>query len=847
MAWQLHYTSARRGPTGRAGFQFVAETPGLPDGVRAEVTPYLSYRPPPQAPLSPDEGELGRFPVALLYDRVAGLPLLLRCRYLGRDYSGRYGNFFAHAVVAEEEELEGIRPAELWHAPMWAGEPLHGGAGGAVLPPLEDLSPGADSDPESLARWLADLDAAAFTGPDTPGSPDAPDGHGPPDGPGSGPYDLLALLMDAVTGVLARGHGRVVLIGADVERIARWIAVVSYSLPVAAAARMSFVTYSADPDGAAQRVVGTTPDVWASAQRNAAHAFHVTGPRTGPVTEPGSGPGGAAGRGTAPARPVRAPSRFARTVAACWRDFDFAGLDALGELAPPGPRTAPEPLDQAATLLSLCRGDRTVKPEEQAAVAGLLARRGATVPGWVWRDLAEGVPAMGLELALAVHGRARTAGAVDGAGPAPGIAAAVASALVAAPDLAEVARVAALAADAGVAVGADEARSAAARCARSGAADLRAALEGAPAGLRGALLEGVLAGLADADRETRRAVLDGDACDLLYEAPERLREVPVVALPVLASVGARRPEHRVAVTGELLRLAGEEPRSAPGASRALERVWRRPPSAAECLTLLEAHADVLAAGGGPATRTPAGTAAETATGRAARTPTGAPTRQPSGTPTGKPSETAAGFLAGLPARAFLRLASGGDEALSAPATLRLAARVRATLPEGESSRAAAVVQAYADAVTAERAGQAAEAFAVITGPGAPSQLSGAVLAAAAQRLARRGPRFRAALLEAVPGPLRSRLGELWTAGLAGRARSGRAPVRAAEMAQRNELVEVVLRLRRRGVTEPALETWARSAAGRWLSARQLDAHFAGDRELRAALRELVAEARGRGE
>ena len=86
MAWQLHYTSARRGPTGRAGFQFVAETPGLPDGVRAAVTPYMSYRPPPDAPLSPDDAELDGFPVSLLYDRVDGRPLLLRCRYLGRDY-----------------------------------------------------------------------------------------------------------------------------------------------------------------------------------------------------------------------------------------------------------------------------------------------------------------------------------------------------------------------------------------------------------------------------------------------------------------------------------------------------------------------------------------------------------------------------------------------------------------------------------------------------------------------------------------------------------------------------------------------------------------------------------------
>ncbi|MFC5746532.1 hypothetical protein ACFPZN_12990, partial [Actinomadura rugatobispora] len=122
-----------------------------------------------------------------------------------------------------------------------------------------------------------------------------------------------------------------------------------------------------------------------------------------------------------------------------------------------------------------------------------------------------------------------------------------------------------------------------------------------------------------------------------------------------------------------------------------------------------------------------------------------------------------------------------------------------------------------------------------------------LLAAAADRLTRRGPRFRAALLAGLAGPERSRLAGLWTAALPGRARSGRSPVRGAEIARRNELIEVVLLLRRRGVAEPALETWARAAAARWLSARQLDAHFAGDRELRAALKDLVAEARGRGE
>jgi hypothetical protein len=696
MAWQLHYTSARRGPTGRAGFQFVAETPGLPDGARAGVTPYLSYRPPPDAPLSPEAHELDRFPVALLYDRVAGRPLLLRCRYLGRDYSGRYGNFFAHAVVAEEEELEGLRPAELWHAPLWSDEPVNEG----VLPPLEELSPGANSDPESLAEWLAAQGKSA--------SGDA--------------YGLLARLMDAVAEVLADGYGRVVLVSDDVEPIARWIAVVSYSLPVAAAAAMSFVTYSADPDGAAQRLVGTTPDVWAASQRQAGHVFQLNG-------DGKYGDGGAE------------PSRYARTVATCWREFDFAGLDALGELAPAGARAAPRALDDAATLLSLCRGDRTVTRDEEAAAARLIERQGARIPGWVWRDLAQGVPAMGLDLALAI----------------------TASGGVLPPS---------------------QVRAAASRWVRDGTTpDLPGMLARVPDGLRDAVLEGVLSGLAESGRDVRRAVLTGHACEALYRERDRLLTVPAVAEDVLVTVASWRPGLRTAVTGDLLRLGGTE---------AIERVWREPPSAAECLTLLEAHPDAFAS---------------------------------------------TGPLAGHLSRAFEHIAAGGHDALSTPDTRRLVARVRAVRPDpgGESGRAAAAIGAYTEVTTAERPERAAAALGALISSGAPEKLVGDVLTAAARRLAgQRSPRFRAALLAAAPPEPRSRLGALWAGTLARRT-------------QRNELIEVVLRLRRLGVAEPALETWARSAAGRWLSARMLDAYFAGEPQLRAALKELVAEARGRGE
>ncbi|RMI36070.1 hypothetical protein EBO15_39660 [Actinomadura harenae] len=77
----------------------------------------------------------------------------------------------------------------------------------------------------------------------------------------------------------------------------------------------------------------------------------------------------------------------------------------------------------------------------------------------------------------------------------------------------------------------------------------------------------------------------------------------------------------------------------------------------------------------------------------------------------------------------------------------------------------------------------------------------------------------------------------WTGGPGARRRRG------SDGERRDELVEVVLRLRARGVREPALEEWARGAASRFLAARHLESRFASDPELRAALKALLDDAR----
>lgn len=181
------------------------------------------------------------------------------------------------------------------------------------------------------------------------------------------------------------------------------------------------------------------------------------------------------------------------------------------------------------------------------------------------------------------------------------------------------------------------------------------------------MLDGLVEGLADADPNA----LTPANCDLLYGHRERLRAVPAVAVPVLASIGRRRPGRRIEVTGELLRL------DATGVDEALREIWAAPPSAAECVDLLDAHG----ADAHPA-------------------------------------------LDELPSRTFTRLAFPGGDALADPATLRLADRVRELMPDGRAGRDAEIVQAYGKAITAgpSRAARAVERIA--DAGGATPQLAG---------------------------------------------------------------------------------------------------------------------------
>ncbi|MGI5230523.1 hypothetical protein [Actinoallomurus sp. CA-142502] len=723
MAWDLRYTSVESGPTGRSGFQFVATTPGTPPHVVGAVTPYMSYRPPPSAPSAPAPDELAAFPVAFAYGREGDHAVLVRCRYTGRDYSGRYGNFSGHAVVAAPQELEGLRPIELWESPVWDGPP------GAA----PDLVPGTAFDPDSLVAWLRS----------------------------EGAHDRLAVLLDAVTAALADGHGRVVLVADDAALVARWIALVSYSLPAPLAAHLSFITYTADPESASQLVVGTVPEAW---------------PRGGfRLSEPVPGDG-------------ERPGRFSRVIADCWRTGDLDGIDAVGELLTSGPaedttlgsdadegrtgrfhaaassaggRTATasvrvaEPLhrvpagghhalasaDGAAALLALCRGETSVSAAEESAAAALVRCGGA--PSWLWPALAPALPGLGFELAAALaHVAPEIAErCVELALADPslrerlpvlrlrdGLPARFRAALAQASGLDALADVVRLADEVGGRIADDDVTAAAAACARRGAGDIAAAVRATPRARRAALVGGILAGLERAESGVRRAMLTPDARAALGDRD--WTRTPRTGGLVLS---ARADRHEA--TARLIEL---EPYGLPEIEELLDALWDAPPTPDDCERLVERLGPAMA-------------------------------------------RFAA--LRSLTRRVF------ASAPLDAPETVRLAELIRDRLPE--LAGPARTVLAHREAL---RAGAESEMARVLGRMDAGDPLTGRVCASVAAALTERPARSRAEVLAATTDTVRRELTGHWLDAGPGRD-------------DRVDLAEIEVRLHRARTPVPRLTAW----------------------------------------
>lgn len=228
---QLHYTSCEDGLEGIQGFQISALTPGAPKSlvdlaVRAsayELGPSLGARVAADAPSS--------FPVKFGYVPIGRSAAVFQSRYLGADFTGRMGNYFAHALLLDdvERELDGALPIDLWQSPTW----VHTRQSGTTLPVVTNVAPGVVTGRDSVRQLLAQ--------PETVG--------------------CLAELIVAAQRVLTAGRGRVVLVANDDQQSALWLATLCRSFPRQLGLSISFVTYTSRPEDSDALVSCTLPDV----------------------------------------------------------------------------------------------------------------------------------------------------------------------------------------------------------------------------------------------------------------------------------------------------------------------------------------------------------------------------------------------------------------------------------------------------------------------------------------------------------------------------------------------------------------------------------------------------------
>ncbi|WP_051735597.1 GTPase-associated protein 1-related protein [Streptomyces sp. NRRL B-3229] len=243
---QMYYTSCERGLTGYAGYQFNAVSDGVSAETLREVEALVAYEPPQSLVYSDDPADLERCPVNLCF--VPGRPgesAVTACvRYVGRDPSQRFGNYFAHALGHPDVtgEADALLPIELWDSPEWASRPV----ADIRLPELPAPPRPGPLSPAGVDRFLR--------------------GH---------PYaDRLPRLVSAVLSALTEDR-TVLVIDSSSEAVAHWFAAVCYLLPPPLARTLSFATYLSRPERSRLRLVGTVPEIRVGLGPDTQDAFHV--------------------------------------------------------------------------------------------------------------------------------------------------------------------------------------------------------------------------------------------------------------------------------------------------------------------------------------------------------------------------------------------------------------------------------------------------------------------------------------------------------------------------------------------------------------------------------------------
>ncbi len=230
----LYYTDCRpgHGLQGGAGFQFQAASPGIAAEAMPVVQRTALYEPP--VSWMRERRPVADYPPSLAHTAAGDLFATAAGRYVGQEANGtREGNQFTHAVVTRDPADYGlVRPAQLWAAPWWALVP----AAGTELDMLAAHPAPGPLDTETVRDRVRDA---------------------------AGGQQRLTALLSAIHHLADPQRRRtVVIVGADPEEAACWIAAATLLLPRPEALRVSFKIFVVDGQYGRHDIIALHPE-WA--------------------------------------------------------------------------------------------------------------------------------------------------------------------------------------------------------------------------------------------------------------------------------------------------------------------------------------------------------------------------------------------------------------------------------------------------------------------------------------------------------------------------------------------------------------------------------------------------------
>lgn len=104
-AGQLLYTSWKNGNSSFRGYMVYAKSTDITASEEDEIISVMRYNAPTYLPITPTPEEIKTlFPENYAFFKLSsGRFCYARAGYLGKDYSGRYGNYLIHAYVTDDD------------------------------------------------------------------------------------------------------------------------------------------------------------------------------------------------------------------------------------------------------------------------------------------------------------------------------------------------------------------------------------------------------------------------------------------------------------------------------------------------------------------------------------------------------------------------------------------------------------------------------------------------------------------------------------------------------------------------------------------------------------------------